>query len=105
MGTIVSFSKLAELQAKTDQDLVRIIDGELDRGLALASVAASRRSVFSAQAEGVYNRAKALLSKTSGASGLDREELARLEHKLKELWMALDLVAGAMDVEREPACC
>jgi len=102
VGTIVPFSKLAELRAKTDRDLVRILDAELDRGLALANVAASRRSVFRAQAEGVYTQVRALLPRMSG---LSRAELAELEWKLKELSMALELAAGATDAEREMATC
>jgi hypothetical protein len=102
VGTIVAFSKLAELRARTDRDLVRILDSELDRALALANVAATRQSVFRAQAEGVYTRAKALLPRISG---LDSEERAGLERKVKDLWMALALVPGTMDAEREPVCC
>lgn len=88
MGTVVAFSKLAQLRAKTDRDLVRIIHADLDRALALAHVAATRQSVFGAQAEAVYRRAKTLLPRITS---LDRAELAELERKLKELWMALDL--------------
>jgi hypothetical protein len=102
MGTVVAFSKLAELRAKTDRDLVRIVHADLDRALALANVAATRRSVFRAQAEAVHRRAKALLPRVSG---LDRTEQAELEWKLKELSMALDLVPGTLDPEREPVCC
>ena len=99
MGTLVTFSKLAELRAKTDRDLVRILHTDLDRGLALANVAATRQSVFRTQAEAVYARVKALLPKISG---LDREEFSQLEGKLKDLSMALDLVSGAMDPVRAP---
>ena len=96
------FTKLAELRARTDRDLLRILHNELDRGLALANVAASRQSVFRVQAEGVYTSSKALLPRMSG---LDPEELAELEWKLKELSMALELVSGALDLEHEAACC
>ena len=97
MGTLVDFSKLAELRARTDRDLVRILHADLERSLALASVAATRHSVFRAQAEAVYARASTLLPKLSG---LRADELAQLEAKLKELAMALDLVPGTMDLER-----
>ena len=100
MGTLVDFSKLAELRARTDRDLVRILNADLERGLALASVAATRHSVFRSQAEAMYTRAKTLLPKLSG---LTAEELAQLEAKLKELSMALELVPGTMDLEEEPA--
>lgn len=101
MGTLVDFSKLAELRARTDRDLVRILNAELERSLALANVAATRRSVFRAEAEAGYSRARALLPKVSGVTA---DELAELEAKLKELGMALDLVPGTMDLEAEPAC-
>jgi hypothetical protein len=97
MATVVAFSKLAELRARTDRDLVRILNADLERSIALAGVAATRHSVFRAQAENVYVRAKALLPKLSG---LTAEELAQLEAKLKELEMALDLVPGTMDLEQ-----
>ncbi len=102
MATIVDFSRLAELRAKTNRDLLRILNGEIDRGLALGNVAATRRSAFYAQAEAVYTGTTALLAKISGLEG---GELARLERKLKELRMALDLVPGGMDLEEEPICC
>ncbi|HUE24196.1 MAG TPA: hypothetical protein VMQ86_21120 [Bryobacteraceae bacterium] len=100
MGTLVNFPKLAELRARTDRDLVRILNTDLERALALASVAATRHSVFQCQAEVVYTRAKTLLPQLSGLSA---DELAQLEAKLKELAMALDLVPGTMDLEGEPA--
>jgi hypothetical protein len=100
MGTLVHFPKLAELRARTDRDLVRILNADLDRSLALATVAATGRSVFRAQAEAMYSRAKTLLPKLSGATP---DELAELEGKLKELGMALDLVPGTMDLEERSA--
>ena len=94
MGAVVHFTKLAELRAKTDRDLQRILDMELDRGLALANVAATRHSKFYAQAEAIYARSKQLLPMTPA-----------FENKLKELRMALDLVAGSIDLDPEPVCC
>ena len=96
------FTKLAELRARTDRDLLRIIHNELDRGLALANVAASRQSVFRVQAEAVYTRSKELLPRISG---LAPDELGEVEWKLKELSMALELASGALDMEHEPVCC
>jgi hypothetical protein len=101
MGTLADFSKLAELRARTDRDLVRILNAELERSLALANVAATRHSVFRAEAEAVYSRARALLPKISGVTA---DEQAELEAKIKELGMALDLVPGTMDLEAAPAC-
>jgi uncharacterized protein (DUF3084 family) len=93
MGAVVHIFKLAELRAKTDQDLRRILETELDRGLALANVAATRRSTFYEQAETIYARSKELLPMTP-----------EVEDKLRELRMALDLVAGSVDLEEEPVC-
>jgi len=101
MGTLVTFPKLAELRARTDRDLVRILNTDLERSLALANVAATRRSVFRSEAEACYARAKILLPKLPG---LTVDEQANLENKLKELGMALDLVPGTMDLEEETAC-
>ena len=86
MGTLVSFPKLAEIRCRTDRDLVRIINADLDRSLALANVAATRQSVFLRQAEAMYLRAKNLLPRLSG---LTRDEQANLEAKVKELGMVL----------------
>jgi hypothetical protein len=101
MGAVLDFAKLAELHARTDADLISILNADLERGLALANVAASKRSVFRSEAESVYARAKLLLPRLSEISERDN---ATLERKLKELGMALDLVAGAMDLETAPAC-
>jgi hypothetical protein len=100
MGTLVDFPKLAELRARTDRDLVRILNSDLERSLALASVAASRHSVFRTQAETMYTLAKTLLPKLSGVTA---EERAGLELKLKELAMALALVPGTMDLDEGAA--
>jgi hypothetical protein len=91
MGTLVAFPKLAELRARTDRDLVRILNADLERALVLASVAASRHSVFRAQAEAMYTRTKTLLPQLSEVNASERAEL---EAKQKELGMALELVAG-----------
>jgi hypothetical protein len=101
MGAVLDFAKLAELHARTDADLVSILNADLDRGLALANVAASKRSVFRSQAEAVYTRAKLALPRLGQIS---EQESASLERKVKELGMALDLVAGTMDLEAAPAC-
>jgi hypothetical protein len=100
MGTLVHFPKLAELRARTDRDLVRILNADLERSLALARVAATKHSIFRSQAETMYTRARALLPELSGLTG---DERAELEAKMKELAMALDLVPGTMDLEQEPA--
>lgn len=99
MGTVVNFSRLAHLREKTNRDLVRILEAEIERGLALGNVAASRRSTFYSEAEAVYAANTALLGRITG---LDSAQAAKLERKLKELRMALDLVPGAMRMEEQP---
>jgi len=91
MGTLVHFPKLAELRARTDRDLVRILNADLERALVLASVAATSHSIFRSQAETMYMRAKTLLPQLSEVTARERAEL---EARLKELGMALDLAAG-----------
>jgi hypothetical protein len=102
MGTLVHFPKLAELRARTDRDLVRILNADLERSLALANVASGRGSIFRIQAEAVYRRASMVLSELSGVPA---GEIRALERKLKELGMALDLVPGTMDLEARAAVC
>ena len=96
MGTLVDFPKLAELRARTDRDLVRILNSELERSLALANVAATRHSLFRSQAERMRSVAERLLPRLSDITAGERAELDR---KLKELAMALDLVPGTMDLK------
>ena len=97
MGTLVAFSKLADLRARTERDVVRILEADLRRSLALAGVAATGQSIFRAQAEQSYARARTLLPRLSG---LTANETAHFEAQLKELSMALDLVPGTMDSEK-----
>jgi len=99
-GSVLHFPKLAELRARTDRDLVRILNADLERSLALANVAATRHSVFTAQAAAMYSRARKLLPELSGATA---QEIAALEAMLKQVAMALDLVPGTMDLEEGAA--
>ena len=93
MSATLELSKLAELRAKTDQELIKIIDNELERGLhsALMTEAAKEASDSdSAQpphirAETAYAEALKLLPMVD-----DRSERRRLEKKLKQLREALD---------------
>jgi hypothetical protein len=103
MGRLVDFSKLAELRAKTDRDLIRIVGAELDRAIVLAHLAGASQSVFHMRATAVYTQVKALLEKMPSQSPASPAEL---EAKLKELRLALELVPGAldhMDDAEEPA--
>jgi hypothetical protein len=96
MGHLVDFSKLAELRAKTDRDLIRIVGAELDRAIVLAHLAGASQSVFHVRATATYTRVKALLEKMPSQNP---KALAELEAKLKELRLGLELVPGALDHE------
>lgn len=80
-------SKLAVLRAETDRDLLILIQRQLDRGLTLADVAATKGSPLQVQAENAYETVKTLLPMIAG---LTRDERRALERKLKELETALD---------------
>ena len=54
-------AKLADLRTKTDRELLTLIQRELDRGLALADVAANRESAFYGAAEKAYRKVVTLL--------------------------------------------
>ena len=70
---------------------VPMVNTELDRGIAMANVAATSQSVFYAQAEEVYVQVRTLLPKISGLSVADH----RPATKVTDLRMALELVPGA----------
>jgi hypothetical protein len=88
-------AKLVELHRKTDRELRILAQRELDRGLALAGVAASRQSPLLARAERIYQTVGSLLP---GICGLSREERRELKVKLK------DLQAAIGRLQSEPAC-
>ena len=77
-------SKLAELRAKTDQDLAGVIHGELGVGIALTS-ANDFDSANHAIAEKAYESALKFLPKLG-----DPAEVAALERKSKQLRRAID---------------
>jgi len=71
---------------------VPMVNTELDRGIAMASVAATPQSLFYAQVEEVYTQVRTLLPKISGLGVADRTALSA---KVADLKMALELVPGA----------
>ena len=71
---------------------VPMINKELDRGIAMANVAATSQSLFYAEAEEVYARVKRLLPKLSG---LKRTDLTALANRVTDLRMALEIVPSA----------
>jgi hypothetical protein len=84
-------SKLAELRARTDQQLLLVILRELDRALPMARAAASRESSLYVRAEKAYRRVRPLVSRIEVVSN---DQKANLETKLKEVGMALERVAS-----------
>jgi hypothetical protein len=93
MSATLELSKLAELHAKTDQELIQVIDSDLERGLHSALMTEGAKSASdsdSAQpshirAETAYAEALKLLSMVD-----DHSERIRLEKKLRLLREALD---------------
>jgi hypothetical protein len=82
-------TKLAQLRARTDRDLLLCVRRELDRGLTLAHVAATKRSPFYDQAQKACVLAVRLLPKIGGLTAGARREL---EATLKDLQVALELL-------------
>ncbi len=82
MSATAQLSKLAELRAKTDQDLVSIIDNALEVGLLIAATETHVDSArpFPGRAEEIYANTVMLVSKVE-----DLRERRRLEGKLKQL--------------------
>jgi len=92
MLKLSNVSKLAELRAKTDRQLIHVINSELDRGLHLA-LQAEAKSAYDCdgvapphvEAEKACAYALSLISRVD-----DTSERRRLESKLTRLGAALD---------------
>ena len=93
MSATLELSKLAELRAKTDQELVKVIDNDLERGLHSALMTEGTRSASDSvsalqphiRAETAYAEALKLLPMVDCHS-----ERRRLEKKLRQLRETLD---------------
>ena len=93
MSATLELSKFAELRAKTDQELVKIIDNELERGLHFAIMTEGAKPASDSdsarppdiRAETAYAEALKLLPVVD-----DHSERRRLEKKLRQLREALD---------------
>jgi hypothetical protein len=92
--------KLRVLRARTDFDLVALVQRELDRGLALVDTVSSRNSPLFAQAGKALATAAALFPRISGISEDDR---LRIEAKVKELRFRLERVPVYANVCPFPA--
>ena len=86
--------KLVSIRHRTDHDLIVLVSRELDRGLALVDVAATRTSPLFAQAEKAFDTARAILPRISDLSEGDR---LRLESSVKELRSRIDEVAAVCE--------
>jgi multidrug resistance efflux pump len=83
--------KLAELRARTDQQLMLVILRELDRALPMAKAAVTKESPLYIRAQKAYMRVKPLVSKVEAVSD---DEMAKLEAKMKEVQVALERVVS-----------
>lgn len=87
--------KLVALRARTDHDLLLLVQRELDRGFALVDVVTARNSPLFAQAEKAIATATAMLPRISGVSQGDR---VQIEARLKELRSRLAQVPAYSNV-------
>lgn len=92
--------ELRVLRARTDFDLVVLVQREIDRGLALVNTTTTRNSPLFAQALKALGTAAALLPRISG---LNQDDRLRIEGKVKELRSRLDQVPVYANVRSFPA--
>ena len=87
MSATAQLSKLAELRAKTDKDLVSILDTTLELGLLIAATEMHVDSTgrLHGRADKIYANTLVLVSKVE-----DLGERRRLEGRLKQLCKSLD---------------
>jgi len=84
-------SKLAQLRARTDQQLLLVILKELDRALPMAKAAVNKESPLYVRAQRAYLKLRPLVSKVEAISD---NQMAKLEAKLNEVRVALDKAAS-----------
>jgi hypothetical protein len=92
--------KLLTLRARTDHDLLVLVNRELDRGFALLDVATTRNSPLFAQAEKALAAATAMLPRIAGLSADDRR---RIEAKVKQLRSRMEEVPAYANLRSYPA--
>ena len=85
--------KLLTLRARTDHDLLVLVNRELDRGFAL-DVAATRNSPLFAQAEKALAAVTTMLPRIAGLSADDRQ---CIEAKVKQLRSRIEHVPAYAD--------
>jgi hypothetical protein len=92
--------KLRVLHARTDHDLLILVQRGIDRGVTLLDAASSRNSPLFVQAEKTLAMATTLLPKIAGLSVDDR---LRIESRVKELRARLDLAPVNANLRNFPA--
>ena len=92
--------KLRVLRARTDFDLVVLVQRELDRGLALVKAATTRNSPVFVQAVKAHGTASALLP---SIAGLNNDDRLRIQGKANELRSRLDQVPVYANLRSFPA--
>ncbi|HWB85343.1 MAG TPA: hypothetical protein VG675_14465 [Bryobacteraceae bacterium] len=83
--------KLAELRARTDHDLLRLVARQVERSIALAGQADQKQSPAYLSAQTGYTRARRLLPVIYGLTSGQRNELTS---RLQQLRLALETVPG-----------
>ncbi len=91
--------KLIRLRARTDSDLLVLVDKELERGLSLVDAATTRNSPLFAQAQKAFATATAMLPRISGLSAEDRR---RIEAKVEELRSRMERAPAGANVRAYP---
>jgi len=79
--------KLRVLRARTDQDLLALLQRELAHGMSVVALASTRSSQVYAQAQKSYETVAKLLPRIPNSTGAER---LRLEQQVKELRNRLD---------------
>jgi hypothetical protein len=92
--------RLSILAARTDHDLLILVQRELDRGFVLADRTNTRNSPLFALALKAHATATAILPRVSGLSQEQREEF---EARLKDLRYRLDEVPAYANLSPYPA--
>jgi hypothetical protein len=83
MTALSNLCKLAELRAKTDEDLVHLVGNALELGIQCASAARNTPGTLRAKAEDIYANALMLLPKIENAQ--ERRKLGNKADRIREL--------------------
>ena len=92
--------KLLTLRARTDHDLLVLVNRELDRGFALLDVATTGNSPLFAQAQKALATAMAILPRISGLSA---DDCQRIEAKVEQLRSRMDEVPAYVNLRSHAA--